>query len=192
MSQFVRSAQSHARNRARPFRCVQLGVLEHLPLPPNNRWRGPRCAFCLAPRALRNCAPSAPPGASVRPLNFTVSFHDRHSSHLRLGSARLLCVSPRCATLQSDVQTSFRGRNGSSRGYADSHAAGTLQVAERTDDNARARAKRPLVCLGSARDWYLAIFSTGRLDRSDCSMHRGTLLHCSRCPVHSCFETDQS
>jgi hypothetical protein len=27
---------------------------------------------CLAPRALRNCAPSAPWGASVRPLNFTV------------------------------------------------------------------------------------------------------------------------
>ena len=26
----------------------------------------------LAPRALRNCAPSAPSGASVRPLNFTV------------------------------------------------------------------------------------------------------------------------
>ena len=28
---------------------------------------------CSAPRALRNCAPSAPSGASVRPLNFTVS-----------------------------------------------------------------------------------------------------------------------
>jgi hypothetical protein len=27
---------------------------------------------CLAPRALRDCAPSAPWGASVRPLNFTV------------------------------------------------------------------------------------------------------------------------
>jgi hypothetical protein len=27
---------------------------------------------CLAPRALRNCAPSAPWGASARPLNFTV------------------------------------------------------------------------------------------------------------------------
>jgi hypothetical protein len=27
---------------------------------------------CLAPRALRNCAPPAPWGASVRPLNFTV------------------------------------------------------------------------------------------------------------------------
>ena len=27
---------------------------------------------CLAPRALRNCAPSAPSGASARPLNFTV------------------------------------------------------------------------------------------------------------------------
>jgi hypothetical protein len=26
----------------------------------------------LAPRALRDCVPSAPPGASVRPLNFTV------------------------------------------------------------------------------------------------------------------------
>ena len=28
--------------------------------------------ICFAPRALRNCAPSAPAGASVRPLNFTV------------------------------------------------------------------------------------------------------------------------
>ena len=36
-----------------------------------------RC-FCLAPRALRNCAPSAPrAGASVRPLNFTVRSHFR-------------------------------------------------------------------------------------------------------------------
>jgi len=30
---------------------------------------------CLAPRALRNCAPLAPSGASVRPLNFTVRSH---------------------------------------------------------------------------------------------------------------------
>src|SRR5579863_7549717 len=41
--------------------------------PSNNRWRGPWGASGLAPRALRNCAPSAPrAGASVRPLNFTV------------------------------------------------------------------------------------------------------------------------
>ena len=31
---------------------------------------------CLAPRALRDCAPSAPLGASVRPLNFTVRPQD--------------------------------------------------------------------------------------------------------------------
>src|SRR6266480_6648019 len=37
----------------------------------NNRWRG-RGACGLAPRALRDCAPSASLGASLRPLNFTV------------------------------------------------------------------------------------------------------------------------
>jgi hypothetical protein len=31
----------------------------------------------LAPRALRNCAPSAPSKASVRPLNFTVGRRGR-------------------------------------------------------------------------------------------------------------------
>jgi hypothetical protein len=41
----------------------------------NNRWRGPRRACGLAPRALRNCAPSARFGVVVRPLNFTVRRH---------------------------------------------------------------------------------------------------------------------
>jgi hypothetical protein len=35
-----------------------------------------------APRALRHCAPSAPPGASVRPLNFTVRAHVTRMSKL--------------------------------------------------------------------------------------------------------------
>jgi heme-degrading monooxygenase HmoA len=39
----------------------------------------------LAPRALRNCAPSAPSGASVRPLNFTVRRH-RQGSATREGN----------------------------------------------------------------------------------------------------------
>jgi hypothetical protein len=42
---------------------------------------------CLAPRALRNCAPSAPWGASVRPLNFTVRQHgeERRASRVLFG-----------------------------------------------------------------------------------------------------------
>ena len=33
---------------------------------------------CLAPQALRNCAPSGPSGVVARPLNFTVRRHHAH------------------------------------------------------------------------------------------------------------------
>ena len=44
----------------------------------------------LAPRALRNCAPSAPWGAPARPLNFTVRAHDMKPSQFNEGMTRLL------------------------------------------------------------------------------------------------------
>jgi 8-oxo-dGTP diphosphatase len=59
---------------------------------------------CLAPRALRDCAPSAPSGVGDRPLNFTVRCHRTPVPTLGVFAAifddrgRILCVRMNYAT----------------------------------------------------------------------------------------------
>jgi TonB family protein len=71
---------------------------------------------CLAPRVLRNYAPSAPAGASVRPLNFTVRqpmHHQDPSTAVILALAVVLSVAVlgRGTTVLAEEATSFETKS---------------------------------------------------------------------------------